>query len=93
MKRLSLLARIWLGGMFVATVLAVAWFFYISALAGVAVYDFNPEALQRLGESQAKDIVRTAKLLMFASASPALILCVGWAVTAVVWLRRRSTVD
>ena len=93
MKRISLVARIWFGVMFVATVMAVAWFFYASALAGVAVYDFNPEALRRLSESEGNDVVRTARTLMAWSAAPALILCVAWAATAVVLLRRRGTAE
>ena len=91
MKRFPPIARVWLCVMFAATVLAVAWFFYVRALAGVALYDSNPEALQRLGESEGEGIVRTAQLLMFSSAAPPLILSVAWAITAVVLLRRRST--
>jgi hypothetical protein len=90
-KRHSAIARVWLGVMSAATVLAVAWFFYVRGLAGVALYDLNSEALRRLSESEGAGVVRTAQLLMFSSAAPPLLLSVAWAITAIVLLRRRST--
>ena len=45
MKRSTLLARAWIGVLLAATALSVPWLLYLSEMAGVAVYDFNTEAL------------------------------------------------
>lgn len=87
----TLITRIWLGVLFAATALMVPWLLYLWALAGLAVYDFNPNALERLSKSKGEGVVQTTKLLMLWSAVPPLILCIGWAITIIIGLSRRRT--
>lgn len=93
MKRSTVIARVWLGFLIAATTLTVPLLLYLSEMAGLAVYDFNPEALQRLSEAEREGIVQTARMLMFWSAVPPLVLCVGWAITAIMARSRRRAAD